>query len=279
MVEHDRARGAVSTIGVQLDHVVVVVTSLADATATFTAAGFTVTPGGRHDDVPTENALIGFGDGSYLELLAAREPGTRRELRALKASGGWERHLKGVSAIARRFLPALAGADGVADWVLCDDLAATAGALGRRAATLRALGVKASGPVAMARERPDGVRLEWQLLLPESRFHPFWIADRTPRERRVPGEAGMTTHANGARGIATVRVRTPGAALAALELGETLGVVPRAGAQGSVLELAGFQVEVDEGEAAGAFGVRLAGCAQLPAAIVSLGVERLRPLR
>jgi hypothetical protein len=253
--------------------VVVVVSSLVDATATFAAAGFTVTPGGRHDAIPTENALIGFADGSYLELLATREPGTRTELRALRASDRWERHLKGVSAIARRFLPGLAGADGVADWVL------RASALAPRAAALRAVNVKAAGPVAMARERPDGERLEWQLLLPESRLHPFWIADRTPRERRVPGGPLATTHANGARGIAAVRVRTPGVALAALELGETLGVVPRAGEQGSVLEMDGFQVEVGEGQAAGAFGVRLAGCAQLPAAIVSLGVERVPPLR
>src|SRR5262245_16011309 len=150
-----------SPAGVRLDHVVVLVSSLAEATRTFTRAGFTVTPGGRHDAIPTENALVAFADGSYLELLATRDPETRDELRALRAGPGWERHLKGVSAIARRFLPALAGADGVADWVLRGD------ALARRGAALRALGVKASGPVAMARERPDGVRLEWELLLPE----------------------------------------------------------------------------------------------------------------
>ena len=89
----------------RLDHVVIVVTSLADATAAFTAAGFTVTPGGKHDAIPTENALIGFADGGYLELLATRDPDTRDQLRALRAGAGWERHVKSVSAIARRFLP------------------------------------------------------------------------------------------------------------------------------------------------------------------------------
>lgn len=256
-----------STSLLQLDHVVVVVSSLAEATAAFVAAGFTVAPGGQHDAIPTENALVGFADGSYLELLAAREAGTRTELRALRASERWERHLKGVSAIARRFLPGLAGADGVADWVLC------ASALAPRAAALRAVNVKAAGPVRMSRQRADGERLEWDLLLPESALHPFWIADRTPRERRVPGGAVATTHANGARGIAAVRVRTPGVALAALELGETLGVVPRAGAHGPALGLPGFQVELVEGEPAGACGVRLAGCAALTAAIRALGIE------
>jgi len=172
----------VSAAPVRIDHVVLVVTSLADAVPAFAAAGFTVTPGGRHDTIPTENALVCFADGSYLELLAAREPSTRDELRALRAGGGWERHLKGVSAVARRFLPHLAGPDGVADWVLRGE------ALERRAAALRTLGIKAAGPLAMGRERADGVKLEWRLLLPEARLHPFWIAGpyaaRAARPRR-----------------------------------------------------------------------------------------------
>ena len=248
----------------RLDHVVVVVPSVSEAARSFVAAGFAVTPGGRHDAIPTENALIAFADGSYLELLAARDAAARDELRALRGAPGWERHLKGVSAIARRFLPSLAGEDGVADWVLAG------GALRSRAATLRALGVKASGPVAMARERADGVRLEWELLLPESRLHPFWIADRTPRDLRVP--AAAAAHANGATGIATVRVRTPGVPTAALELGESLGTVPRLIDGVTTLDLAGTRIEVLEGEPAGACGVTLAGCAGLPSALVDLGV-------
>ena len=249
----------------QLDHVVVVVSSLAEATERFAAAGFTVTPGGRHDAIPTENALIAFADGSYLELLAARDAATRDELRALRASPGWERHLKGVSAVARRFLPALSGADGVADWVLRGER------LQRPAAALRTLGVKASGPVAMARERPDGVRLAWELLLPEPRLHPFWIADRTPREQRVPGGAAAE-HAHSATGIAAVRVRTPNVPTAALALGEGLGTVPRVRAGMTTLELESFRVEVMEGEPEGACGVLLTGCSALPDAVTTLGV-------
>ena len=250
----------------RLDHVVVVVSSLAEVTRAFAAAGFAMTPGGRHDAVPTENALVVFADGSYLELLATRDAAVRGELRALRGAQGWERHLKGVSAIARRFLPALAGDDGVADWALRGD------GLGRPASALRALGVKASGPVAMARERADGVHLAWDLLLPESRLHPFWIADRTPRELRVPAGAAASAHANGATGIAAVRVRTPSVATAALALGEGLGTVPRVRAGMTTLEFEGFRVEVIEGEPEGACGVVLSGCAPLPDAITSLGV-------
>ena len=251
--------------GARLDHVVIVVSSLAEASRSFAAAGFTVTPGGRHDAIPTENALVAFADGSYLELLAARDAATRDELRALRTGKGWERHLKGVSAIARRFLPSLAGADGVADWVL------TGGAARSRAAALRALGVKASGPLAMTRERADGVRLAWELLLPESRLHPLWIADRTPREQRVPGGAAAA-HANGATGIAAVRVRTPSMPTAALELGESLRTVPRITAGVTTLALEGLRIEMIEGEPEGACGVVLAGCAALPDALAALGV-------
>ena len=250
----------------QLDHVVVVVGSLAGARATFESAGFTVVPGGRHDALPTENALVCFADGSYLELLAARDPDTRDELRALRAGASWERHLKHVSAVARRFLPILAGPDGVADWVVRTD------SLARPAGSLRSAGLKAAGPVRMSRERPDGERLSWELLLPEFALHPFWIADRTPRERRVPGDAAATTHANGARGIAAVHVRAPNVPMAALELGDVLGTPPRAENSVTALELRGVRIEVVDGEPEGACGVALVGCGALPEAIRALGI-------
>ena len=256
---------AAMTARVRLDHVVVVVSSLANASAWFTAAGFTVTPGGRHDAIPTENALVAFTDGAYLELLAARDAATRDELRELRASGGWERHMKGVSAIARRFLPALAGPDGVADWVLRDS------ALAPRVAALRAVGVKTAGPVRMTRERGSGERLEWDLLLPESALHPFWIADRTPRERRVPG-GPAAVHANGATGISTVRLRAPSVPTAALELGEALAIVPRLIEGVTSLGLGESRVEIVEGRPEGACGVALAGCGELPPGLVALGV-------
>ncbi len=252
----------------RLDHVVVVVPVLADAVAAFTSAGFTVCPGGRHDVLPTENALVAFADGAYLELLALREPGTREELRRLRASDGWERHLRGVSAVARRFLPVLTGADGVGDWVLASS------ALARDAARLRSQGVVTAGPVAMRRVRSDGERLEWDLLLPESFVQPFVIADRTPRDRRVPGTAAAVTHANGARGIVAVQVRAQGGPLAALALGETLGVRPRVGPSGATTLACGdWTVDLHPGEPEGAFGVTLAGCRALPEAITALGVQ------
>src|SRR5512134_3629772 len=175
----------------RLDHVVVAVASLETASETLRNAGFSVLPGGRHDALPTENALVCFADGSYLELIAAREPEDRVEWRALaRDAAAWERHLHGVSAIARRFLPMLAGPDGVADWCV------SGSRIEDVAARLRSLALPAAGPLPMRRERRDGERLEWELLLPESRLLPFWIRDRTARERRVPGTPGAVRHPN-----------------------------------------------------------------------------------
>ncbi len=252
----------------RFDHVVIVVQSLAEATGEFTRAGFTVLPGGRHDVLPTENALVCFADGGYLELLALRDPSTRDELRALRASDGWERHLRGVSAVARRLLPRLAGADGVSDWVLHAD------SLARPAARLRSLGLVASGPVRMRRERPGGDTLEWELLLPDSPLHPYWIADRTPRERRVPRDTRSTTHANGASGVSVVRVRAPIVPTAALELGDALGAVPGVRADGATaLDFGGWRVELVPGEPAGACAATLRDCGPLPELLRGWGVH------
>lgn len=257
-------------MSVRFDHAVVVVGSLADATREFTAAGFHVLAGGRHDAIPTENALVCFADGSYLELLAARDPATRAELRALRAQEDdklWRRLLRGATAVGRRFLPLLALDDGVADWVLHTD------ALGTCATRLRRLGVVASGPVAMSRERAGGETLSWDLLLPGSPLYPFWIADRTPRERRVPSDRAVTTHANGARGVAAVHVRALLVPSAALALGDALGVLPAVRADGaSVLDVGAWQVELVRGEREGASAVTLAGCGPLSGPVRALGV-------
>ncbi len=251
-----------------MDHVVIAVSGLEEARACFRDAGFTVTTGGRHDELPTENALVAFADGSYLELFATRERRVREEWRGLASSPTWERHLRGVSAVARRFLPSLAGRDGVVDVCLRGTT------LRSRAADLRRLGERAAGPVRMSRERRDGGQLEWELLLPESRRLPFWIADRTPREWRVPGDPEATAHANGATGIGGFTVRALGAPLAALAMGDLFGAVPAARPDGSAwIAARAFGIEVVEDPAEGACAVMLFGCGELPEPLRSLGLR------
>ena len=261
------------SVSLPLDHVVVVVSSLESAARLFRSAGFTVTPGGRHDGLRTENVLVGLADGSYVELLAAQESTDRDELRTLAAdTAEWERHLRGVSAIARRFLPSLARPDGVADWCLC------ATRLEGLAARLRSEGLAAAGPVPMGRKRRDGEKLAWEMLLPDSRVHPFWIRDDTPRDRRVPASSEAVQHENGARGIQSVRLNARSVGLSALALGAVLGPMPEARPDGtSVLAMGERRVELREGEPEGACGVTLAGCGPLPEGIRALGIEPAAP--
>jgi hypothetical protein len=248
------------------DHAVVIVDVLADATRAFATAGFTVTPGGRHDALPTENALICFGDGSYLELLALRDDEARESLKLRHSRPGWERDLKSGPAIGRRFLPRLARGAGVADFVLVGER------LARFAAESRRRGFEMTGPAPMSRERADGTRLAWQLLLPAADHLPFLIEDATPRDLRVPGGPART-HANGARGVATVRVRVASVATVALEYADLFGVTPRVAADGTTtVPLPGAHVVLEPGEPIGACAVTLSGVTSVGPAIAGLGI-------
>jgi catechol 2,3-dioxygenase-like lactoylglutathione lyase family enzyme len=160
----------------RLDHVVISVRDLAAASAEWAAAGFTVTPGGVHTGSPTHNALIGFADGSYLELIA-RRPGATEPA-------------SGLSARLLRLEPD----EGLVDFALhTSDLAATV-------AAARAAGLTLSDPTPAGRARPDGTRLAWETSRPTDPDLPFLITDTTPREWRVPGGAAAQ-HANGVTGI------------------------------------------------------------------------------
>ena len=58
-----------------IDHIVIAAHSLGRAIETYRGLGFTVTEGGRHP-YGSYNALIGFVDGSYIELLGFYEEAT-----------------------------------------------------------------------------------------------------------------------------------------------------------------------------------------------------------
>jgi catechol 2,3-dioxygenase-like lactoylglutathione lyase family enzyme len=144
-----------------IDHIVIVVRDLDQATTDYTALGFTVTPGGAHADGATHNALIAFADGTYLELLAFTEPDR---------------------AQAHPWWPRLAAGEGLADFALrSTDLAADA-------QTWAAGGLHLQGPADGGRQRPDGQRLAWRTVrFMDQPALPFVIEDRTPRDLRVPG--------------------------------------------------------------------------------------------
>src|SRR6266571_3243037 len=159
-----------------IDHIVIAVPDLDEATKAYHDLGFTVVPGGRHP-VGTHNSLIAFEDGAYIELIAFYEPNPRHKW--------WEPLRRG---------------GGLVDFCMqTDDLMADTRAL-------RAAGVAIDDPSPLSRKRPDGFELHWVLSIPREPHRgvaPFLIQDETPRHERVPRE---TKHANGVRGIGAVTV-------------------------------------------------------------------------
>jgi hypothetical protein len=165
-----------------IDHFVVVVPELEAAIKSYDELGFTVVRGGKHN-IGTHNALIAFGDGSYMELIAFLTP---------VAGHPW--------------YDAMSKSGGIVDFCAqTDDLAADV-------ATFRRAGININDPNAMTRDRPDGYRLSWVLSIPNAPFNgsvPFLIKDETPRDERVPRERA---HRNGVSGLANFVVAVADAA-------------------------------------------------------------------
>lgn len=155
-----------------LDHLVILTDDLAETVTAYEQAGFQVAPGGRHADGATENRLVAFADGTYLELLAFLRDAPQHR---------WSVHR--------------AGGPGLIDFALLpQDTAAAVTEAGDR-------GLMLSGPYAGGRLRPDGVELRWQTAVAATADLPFLCGDETPRQLRVPA-GSWTEHANGVSGIA-----------------------------------------------------------------------------
>lgn len=157
-----------------VDHVVLVVLDLEAACAEHRERGFTVTPGGEHVGGLTHNALVGFEDGSYLELIAFHD------LAAARGKHSW-------APVADR-------GGGWADFaLLSNDLRQDVTALGN---------LVAKPPEDGGRTRPDGLGIAWRVARLQKPL-PFLIEDLTARELRVPGGDGAK-HANKTSRIAAI---------------------------------------------------------------------------
>jgi catechol 2,3-dioxygenase-like lactoylglutathione lyase family enzyme len=166
-------------MALKLDHVILAVDDLRQATVTFQDLGFTVTAGGEHSGGTTHNALVIFKDGTYLELLAPTG----------KASAAGV-----VAPDFSRFLKSGLGFTGYA--LHTDDLQNERAMHGQNTQ----IGHMQTG----GRVRPDGTRLSWWVAFLEDRLSPFYIQDRTARNLRVSSDPQYTHHANGIEGISSV---------------------------------------------------------------------------
>ncbi|MCW5978982.1 MAG: VOC family protein [Bryobacteraceae bacterium] len=156
-----------------VDHVTAAGRDLAAMRASLATVGIPSEYGGPHRNRATEMALTSFPDGSYLELIALQA----KPDAAAVAAHGWAKWMEGDA--------------GPCAWaVRSNDVAAEIARLG-------AAGVPVGAPVRSGRERPDGVRLDWETAQagaePNGTFFPFLIRDLTPRERRVYPASRPTT--------------------------------------------------------------------------------------
>lgn len=154
-----------AAVDLKIDHVTAAGSDLKKLQADLSALGIATVYGGAHSNGATEMALVSFPDGSYLELIA---PQPNANPQALDRSP-WAAFMKKDA--------------GPCAWAVREkDVAA-------EVKRLEAAGISVSPPARNGRQRPDGVRLEWETAQigtqPNGTFFPFLIHDFTPREKRA----------------------------------------------------------------------------------------------
>ncbi|KAL1728044.1 glyoxalase-like domain-containing protein [Schizophyllum commune] len=184
-----------------LDHIVHLAPNVKDATENLTKLGFIVLAGGTHADGLTENALISFPDGTYIELISfTHDPSyypPNSPERTARESHRWANKSPGWIDYAFLGNGQLDPPNRISDLV-------NARAKARGGEPI----YKAEVPGG--RLRPDGVRLDWVITAGEEEgvlgLIPFFCGDVTERGLRVPGSANETTHPVGAQGVTAVRI-------------------------------------------------------------------------
>ena len=203
-----------------IDHIVIAVHSLERAIATYRGLGFTVVEGGRHP-YGSYNALIGFADGSYIELLSFYEDSPAHPWWALLQERG----------------------GGLIDFCLAtDDIRGDLEAL-------RSAGVDCGDLSEGGRARPDGYQVRWMNNKVGGGWQgliPFLIEDLTPRAERLPAQR---EHGNGISGIHSIALATDDVARYAAVMAAVLGVEgqpvagPDAGGAGLRIEVGGHALD------------------------------------
>jgi len=174
-------------VNVQIDHVTVCGRDLDRMRQTFAEIGLTTEYGGPHANGLTHMALVGFDDGSYLELIAP-------------LNGRGHRAVEGASGMMAGWLPLMLGDAGAAAWAIRADR------IHETAERLRQQGIAIFGPERGGRTKPDGTQLEWETALlgpgPAGSVLPFMIEDRTERSLRI--QPSTPAREAGIRGLAAV---------------------------------------------------------------------------
>jgi hypothetical protein len=156
------------SVTLELDHAVICGSNLDTLRQAFTDVGLTPDLGGPHGNGITQMAILGFDDGSYIELLAPAKPGA-------SAGSEWAKFLS-------------------EDAVTCAWAVGT-NVLLQEVDRLKKAGIAVKPPERGSRKRPDGMSIEWMAAdvgngTPGSTL-PFVIEDQTPRAWRVQTSASV----------------------------------------------------------------------------------------
>ena len=150
----------------KIDHVTMAGPALEPMQQAFAGLGLATDYGGPHSNGVTHMALLGFKDGSYIELISSLRPGEVETI-------FWGKHIMGSA--------------GACAWAL------EVGDVAGEADRVAALGIPVDGPQYYYRSRPDGTLVEWDLAVLGDKGAgaklPFLIKDITPRTWRVQPSA------------------------------------------------------------------------------------------
>ncbi|MDA4134809.1 MAG: VOC family protein [Thaumarchaeota archaeon] len=164
----------------KIDHVSIGWSDLGVLQNLFADSGMATEYGGPHSSGNTHMSLLGFGDGSYIELISTVRPDA--------VSSSWRRQIEEDG--------------GPCAWcVEQTDIA-------HEVEEAKRLGISATGPIAYTRKRPDGVLVEWDLgFLGDGEAGstlPFMIKDKTPRDFRVRPSASVSGAGSPLKGVGGV---------------------------------------------------------------------------
>jgi len=153
----------------KIDHVSIAWSDLGFLQTAFEGIGLKSEYGGVHSNGVTHMSILGFNDGSYIELISVIKPG--------KPADSWRKQI--------------AGNGGPCAWAVEEEN------LAAEVERIKRLGIPVVGPGNYERQRPDGVLVEWQLAFlgdeePGATL-PFLIKDKTPREYRVKPSASVVS--------------------------------------------------------------------------------------
>lgn len=150
------------SVVLELDHVSVCGSNLDTLRQDFTAVGLTPDVGGPHGNGITQMAMIGFDDGTYIELIAPIKVG-------VSAGSEWSKFMNDEAVTCA--------------WAVGTNV------LLQEVDRLKKAGIPVTAPEPGSRKRPDGMSIEWKKAnvgagTPGSML-PFIIEDQTPRAWRV----------------------------------------------------------------------------------------------